>query len=279
MRPVVLLASSLALSAVAARGQLHVGAYEFASFGASFGVDEDRVRGMDADYFFRSAGVEAAPRLRELIDASEVYSMVCENPMLRVDVSLRDRAKELRLGLYGIFHRLDGISHFGGSGYYDLETIGHELGLEGAHLWRSNLWRHFHAYGGAGVQLGYGFGTKLHGYTSAVSTLEDISFRANGGDVVSNQQLEDTYVGYDDYGQFDVPNALHGRAFAVAGLAFDICDRLEFNTEGRFGYGFRQNAEAGAATQLRSWTMGLRWNVRTPEELGTWESVPAGEWY
>ena len=276
MLRLILFACPLVLASAAASAQLHLGEYTFASFGASFGVDEDRVQGMDADYFFRSAGVDAAPRLASLISGSDVYSMICENPLLRADISLRNRDKELRVGLYGIFNRLDGISHYDGGDYYDLSTVGHELGVEVDHLWRSNLWRHFHAYGGAGVQLGYGFGTKLHTYTSAVSTLEDLSFRANGGDVVSNQQLEDTYIGYDGYEHVDVPNAAHGRAFAVAGLAFDICDRLEFNTEGRFGYGFRQNAEAGAVTQLRSWTMGLRWNVRKPEELGTWEAV---EWY
>lgn len=252
-------------------GQLN---YQFSSFGISGGVDEDRVIGMGASYFVESTGAELPREVARTINDGEAYSMICENPHLGLDFSLRNESKEIRLSTYFIFNRIDAVSYQSPAGYADINSYGNEVGLDVAHLWRSNLARHWHLYGGGGVQGGYGFGTRVSAWGSDESTIASLSFRQNGGTITNQSTVRNTYGDSGSYAEYKAPNTVHGRAYVLGGASFDICDRLEFTMEGRWGYGFRQNKFSGSATNLRSIRFGLRWNLKTPEQLGTW--IPIG---
>ncbi|MFK8057491.1 MAG: hypothetical protein AB8F78_15305 [Saprospiraceae bacterium] len=249
--------------------------YKISSFGVSTGIDEDRVQGLNTDYMFESAGMEAPGELAAYLDKGYAYSMICENPYFRGDVALQNGAKELRLGVYAIFNRLDGISSYEAGEYIDLASYGHELGVEAAHLWRSNTLCGWHVYGGGGVQLGYGFGNELYGYGSSNSTIATLSFRQNGGTVTNGQTVQNSFQSNQYYFDTKTPNTVHGRGYAMGGASFNI-NKIELSIEGRWGYGFRQNKFAGATTNLRSVNVGVRYNLRRPGPCG--DEAAASEW-
>ncbi len=243
--------------------------YKVASFGLSAGVDEDRVQGLSNDYMLNSAGMATPAEIAATLEGASVYSMICENPYFKADVALKNGDKELRLGVYAIINRIDAISSYGSRSaeYVDLTSYGHEVGVEVAHLWRSNKLCGWSLYGGGGTQMGVGFGNYLHGSISSSSTIEALSFRQNGGTFTSSQTVQSGSRNYDYYISEQVPASLHGRAFAMGGASFNI-RRIEFSLEGRWGYGFRQNKHAGAITNLRSIHGGIRYNLRRPGPCG-----------
>jgi len=249
--------------------------YKISSYGISAGVDEDRVQGLSSDYMFESANIAVPDEVSSILENGYAYSMVCENPYFRGDVALQNGNKELRLGVYAIINRLDGISTYGNEEYFDISTFGHEVGLEATHLWRSNKWCGWSIYGGGGGQLGYGFGNELYAYGSVTSTMAALSFRQNGGTVINGQTVQSTYQSNDFYSDNKVPNTAHGRAYAMGGASFNI-NKIELTLEGRWGYGFRQNKHAGAVTNLRSFHAGVRYNLQRPGPCGV--DTGASEW-
>jgi len=227
------------------------------------------VQSLSNQYMFKSAGMKATSELSTALNGAEAYSMICENPYFRGDIALRDGNKELRFGAYAIINRIDAISSYNRNSkeYVDLTSYGHELGLEATHLWRSNKICGWSLYGGGGTQLGYGFGNYLHGHITSSSTIAALSFRQNGGTLTNNQTVQSSAQLNEYYISEKVPGAFHGRAYAMGGASFNI-NRMEFTVEGRWGYGFRQNINAGAVTNLRSIHAGIRYNLRRPGPCG-----------
>lgn len=210
------------------------------SIDLSFGYDEDRVTGISDDYFSSMIKDENLTYVGPEFDDTDIYSMVCENPYIRLSATLSPiglKNTELRLGLNGIFNRYDGVSYNMGGGYtgtyYSSSTTGDELAVEASFLKSAN-WRVFRAFGGLGVNTGYAFNNRMHSWVSDVSTVNSVSLR---GDNIPIEEVMYNAESYHD--AVKLRNGVSQRAFLHAGVGILFFRRVELSLEGRYGYGYR----------------------------------------
>ena len=82
--------------------------------GASIGLDQDMLKNMDHTYLISSARGNTSAFSDLEFGKQDMESMNCENPHVRIDVSLLPQGVknlELRLALLGIFDRIDAVHY------------------------------------------------------------------------------------------------------------------------------------------------------------------------
>ena len=244
-------------------------------FGIATTNDQDRVNGLDAEYFSNLSKSELRSDISEL-DFSEksIMSMTCENPAVRFDITvLPFRAKpnlQLNLGTSIMFNRVESTEYGWGSNNFDafnntngsdfsrmsFSSYSHEAALEGSLLYHAKL-AFLHFYGGAGTNLGYTFAGNM--YVDG-SYNNDESFEATGVDGGSLENND--IVEFREY--HEMKNSLHQRVFLHGGVSVIFLKRLELGVEMRRGVGYRYNTgNPFKFTNLVSGGLSLRWNLKS----------------
>ena len=241
-------------------------------YGIATTIDQDRVNGLDAEYFSNLSrdGFQNNLTDQEFSERS-IISMTCENPAVRFDITvLPFRAKpnlQLNLGTSIMFNRVDNTNYdwspaFNNFGNTDsnfsrmsFSSYSHEAALEGSLLYHAKL-AFLHFYGGAGTNLGYTFAGNM--YVDG-SYNNDESFEATGVDGGSLENND--IVEFREY--HDMKNSLHQRVFLHGGVSVIFLKRLELGVEARRGVGYRYNTGNPLKfTNLVSGGLSLRWNLK-----------------
>jgi len=237
-------------------------------FGIATTIDQDRVSGMDAEYFsnLSKTGLRSDLANQEFPER-DIISMTCENPAARLDITvLPFRARpnfQLNLGTSIMFNRLDDTEY----GWYDFDnndsnynnisfnSYSHEAALEGTLLYNAKL-AFLNFYGGAGTNLGYTFAGGM--YVSG-SYVNDDSFQGEGVDGGSFENSD--RIDFREY--HEMKNSLHQRVFLHGGVSVIFFKRLELGVEMRRGVGYRYNSgNPFKFTSLVSGGLNMRWNLK-----------------
>lgn len=241
-------------------------------WGVALGNDLDMLRGIDYTYFLNSAdgntdryqGMEFSPQ--------DLYSAICENPNLRVELTLLPpgmKNTELNIGIAAMINRVDGAHYrtndWGNTPkqYLAFNSYTNELALEGTLRKRWNVLRVLNLYGGVGTNLGMSVGGQVRVSGSNVPVDDNGNvIRGIGTDGGSTSEGATTMMEYFD-DTFDMKNALHQRVFLHGGLGIICFRRIEIALEGRYGIGYRYfGGDAINTTQLNSLGLTARYIMR-----------------
>ena len=247
------------------------------SFGVTLSRDEDRLGNLSGDYLVGKLRGEGAASIALLtsgqMEQDYAYSMICENPNLRMDVALQPRFMpnaEWRFAAVLIANRIDAVSYrprdwsAGNYTYLNVSEYSNEAALESSMLWRVPTRGTFlRIYGGGGTNLGASFGSSVHVDGTMNTNVGDLSNqfggRGDAEDIYNN--AEATYEWFSE-NHYDVRESFNHRVFAQAGIGFNFFRRLEVGLEGRWGYGYRLVGGSPAQfTNLRSLGFSARWNL------------------
>lgn len=244
------------------------------SVGLSFGVDEDRLGALDGRYLASKAkGVDALAQLDNgQLEKEYAYSMICENPQMRLDVALQPRFMpnaDWRFAVVGIFNRIDAISYRNREAtnqyqYLNISEYSNEIALESSMLWRAKTKGSFlRLYGGGGTNIGASFGSSLYIDGTVSTPVTDLSGQLGGrSDAINVYRSTGSDTEHISIDVWDAREALSHRLFAQAGIGFNFFRRLEIGLEGRWGYGYRLVGGAPPQwTNLRSFSWSARWNL------------------
>lgn len=249
------------------------------SIGLSLGQDQDRLSNLGNDYFLDMVKTPLNDNYSNMnFEKGDIISMTCENPNVRLDVSLVPtfaRNLELRLGINAIGNRIDAISYnfnnfnsweqfdnYDNNSQLSFTSYSNELALEGALIKTAKLAHIFKFSAGIGSNVGASFNNRLHIYGSddGAFTADNIDFRSEGAIIESYTQSSNSF--YD--GDIELSNGFHHRAFVVGGAGVTFFKRLELGVEGRLGMGYRYNPGAAVqATKLSSIFLTARWNLKS----------------
>lgn len=230
------------------------------SIDISLGVDEDRVNGLSNEYFTDMLRNENVAYIGPEFDGQNAYSMICENPYVRVMATLAplgSKNTEIRVGLNGIFNRLDGVSYHSDEGYASFSTIGDEIAIESAFIKTTGIWG-LRFYGGVGMNTGFAFNNRYYGWGSENIIVDNVSLRGDNQPISSVMQVSDPY-----YNEVELRNGMSQRLFLQGGVGFRFFKRVEVGLEGRYGYGYRWIVGAGKkAIRLQSVALNARYYLR-----------------
>lgn len=231
------------------------------SIDVSLGVDEDRVSGLSNDYFTDMIRSDDVAYIGPNFDSQNAYSMICENPYVRIMATiapLGSKSTEIRVGLNGIFNRLDGVSYYSDEGFANFSTIGDEIAIESAFIKTTGIWG-LRFYGGVGTNTGFAFNNRYYGWGSENIIVDNVSLRAADNQSIDEvMQISDPY-----YNEVELRNGMSQRLFLQGGVGFRFFKRVEVGLEGRYGYGYRWIAGAGKkAIRLQSVAFNARYYLR-----------------
>lgn len=254
-----------------AQGALLSPTWKVKSFGMSFSFDEEMLGQMDHKYFLSTVRGNTDYNYSNLnFDEEDVYSMACENPNIRLNLTLLPPAMrnvELNLALIGIINRVDYVSYqsydrqSGNNQSMTFDLVSDAVNLEVGLMKRFPLGRTFNFYTGLGTNMGVTTGGSLSVWGNNIM-IED-----NNVIGLRNTEEPEPYGGYTDMESlnetYSTKTAFSQRVFAQAGFSFAILQRLELGAEYRRGIGYRavRGAEVNG-TQLHSVGFNLRWLVR-----------------
>ncbi len=261
------------------------------SIGISLGQDQDRLSNLGSDYFLDMVKSDLNNDYSNLnFEKGDIHSMTCENPNVRLDLSLIPtfaRNLELRLGINAISNRIDAISYdwsnqenwddLRNSSNISFTSYSNEVAAEAAILKTLKVANFLKFSAGLGSNVGTSFNNRLHVYGSepGVYTAESIDFRSEG-DIRGNNWGNNNY--YE--GDIEMSNGLHHRAYAVGGVGLTFFKRLELGVEGRYGMGYRYNPGAAVqSTRLSSIFMTARWNLNTASKYQNKAKKSCGSYY
>ena len=235
---------------------------------ASFGQDRDMIHSMNHEYFMQTIKGNTQYDYADLnLDKSYAYSMLCENPHLRLALNLDHQSIPklgMSLSMVGIFNRVDGINYgtpgksWGDEGYQDLDLdmYTNEIAIEPALSYRL-IDGKFSLTGGAGVNAGYVFGGNLNvsGYNLEADN-GSLRFNDDGSDL---PQYEDTWT----YEHLDMRNGFSTRAFVSLAASVTLFQRVELGVNYRHGVGVRMiNGADAIGTELSSHGIFAAWKLR-----------------
>jgi len=236
-------------------------------YGISASNDQDRVTGLDAQYFNNLSKTEFSPAFMEGDFPKEaISSMTCENPTFRAEVtvmpSLKSTNLQLNLGTSLMLNRVDATEYsFWGSGYdsnvnnIEFNSYSNEAALDASLVYHQKL-LFLHFYGGLGTNLGYTFAGNMQ-VTGTYANEDEVVYDGSDGGSYSTTE----YVSFSENHQ--MKNSLHQRAFLQGGVSVIFFKRLEFGLEARRGIGYRYNAGNPAKfTNLIAGGLNLRWNLK-----------------
>ena len=257
----------------------HVPKWVIGSVGLSLGQDQDRLSNLGNDYFLSMVKSDLNNDYSQLnFEKGDIQSMTCENPNLRLDVSLIPtfaRNLELRFGINAISNRIDAISY--NTNYYEswdalsnssnisFTSYSNEIALESSILKTASIANFLKFSAGLGSNVGTSFNNRLHIYGSETGayTADNIDFRSEAGIIDTYSSSTENF--YE--GNIEMSNGFHHRAFAIGGVGINFFKRLELGVEGRLGMGYRYNPGAAVqATKLSSIFLTARWNLKGPSK-------------
>lgn len=258
------------------QGHLISPKWKIKSFGISLGYDQDMLTGMDYTYFLSTIQEETRFKYSNLnLNREYVGSMICENPHLRLNLSLLPpglKNTELNLALVGIAGRIDYVEYVSPNEanledpefqYLSFDLTSDEIDLEASFLKRIPIGRAFNLYGGLGTNLG--FTTRNHLYVNGQNILIEEDKVMGFSDIPElrddseETSFEPSY--FSEY--YHSKTAFSQRLFAQIGFSFAIVNRFEFGLEYRRGIGYRHVGGASTnTTHLQSVGLSTRWILR-----------------
>ena len=215
--------------------------------GIHLGMDMDMLnQGLNHEYFLSMSKEQTNSDFESMSfsNDNDMYSMVCENPNIRLEMSLVSpyfKNTEWRFALNTIINRIDAISYYnsdgyGNSDYLNFNSYGNELSLESVLLKSVPFMKFFEVHGGVGTNIGYSFGNSLDIYGSSSNyTANQLNF--NNLNEVSNTVSSPSYEYFSEYYQLN--NGINQRAFLQIGASVTVYNKIELGFDIRRGYGYR----------------------------------------
>jgi len=233
--------------------------------GVLIGQDSDQIRDLSHEQLLSQAdGVLSFDPASLDFEASDLTSMICENPNLKFEIALTTPIPntELRLAAVGIFNRVESVSYRtpytmitgarSDRGLY-VNSTGNEIALDGALMKYLQLGKSIRLYGGAGLQVGRGFGTEMY-------------YSAYNLNPIMNPETDEVidYLRESFSGQVDAHEGTHLRGYLQAGLGVTILRRVELTVDYRGGLGHRWvgQADISKGTTNQSISFGTKWVLR-----------------
>lgn len=249
--------------------------WQLAKISVHAGMDQDMLGDLHQNYFLSTTRSEPEVDYSNLsFGESDVYSMICENPNIRLEAVLTSptfKNVEWRFAMNAVFNRIDAISYYnydnvlGNSEYLSFNNVTNELSLETGILKVFPVTRRLSVSGGAGTNIGFSFANYLNIYGSTVDyTANQVNY-TNVGEV--NETVSSpTYNYYSDY--LDLKNGINQRAYLQAGLNYELFSWLELGVDARYGVGYRGIVGAPlAATRLKAFSLSAKYNFDAPKNL------------
>lgn len=239
--------------------------WQVKSIDLGLGVEQDMVNKLSFDYLKQNLRnpSDLAQFEGKSFDEVHMYSMICENPHLRLGFTLESdvlRNTELRIAAVGIFNRIDAISYynhddyFQNSEYLNISSYTNEIAGEIALVKNAYLTRFFRVFGGAGTNLGFNMSNYLHVNASNTNVVNDWSLLETGQ--ITGPIIEEEYY----YSDSEVRSGIQQRVFAQAGFGVTLFRKLELGMETRLGVGYRYHfGGAASAARLQSFALTGRW--------------------
>jgi hypothetical protein len=257
--------------------------WEIAKVNLHFGKDEDMLKDMHQDYFLSMVKDDKMNFNYSDLDFTntDMYSMICENPNIRLEASLESpyfKNTEWRIGMNAIINRIDAITYFNGdynyygnSDYLNFNSVGNEMSIESAVLKTLPIGSRLSLQGGVGANIGYSYGNRLDIWGSSRSLAANTVNYTNVGEVseiISNQNYE---YHFDNY---ELRDGVSQRAYLIAGANIRILRRLELGFDVRRGYGYRAIFGAPmASTHLKAFSLSAKYNFRMHKPIPFLKSV------
>ena len=235
---------------------------------SSFGQDQDMLHAMDHEYFLQTTKSATEYDYTALeLGKSYIYSMLCENPHLRLGINLQHKVipqLELSMNMVGIFNRIDEVVYgspgldWGDEGFQQLRLSQYtnEVALEPTTSYRLQKGT-FSLIGGLGGNVGYVFGGSLNIAGSNLDvTDKKVTFR---DEIEPSDFNEGQYV--SEYRS--TRNGFSTRIFASLGGSFTVLKRVEVGANYRYGFGKRFiNGADAINTELHSFGLFAAWKFR-----------------
>lgn len=249
--------------------------WKVAKISVHAGMDKDMLGGLHQDYFLsttRSLPENDYSNLQ--FDEQHVYSMICENPNIRLEATLMSdmfKNVEWRFAMNAIINRIDAISYynynqsFGNSDYLNFNNVTNELSLESVVLKALPVTKRLSINGGVGTNVGYSFGNYLSIYGSTVDYTASRIDYSNVGEV--NQQVNSPeYQYFNEY--LNLRNGISQRGFLQGGVSYGVLKRLELGLEGRLGLGYRaMHGSPIAFTKLNALSLSAKYSFKEPKNV------------
>ena len=238
--------------------------WKIKKIGVTMGIEQDMVNGMNADFFMKQMIGNSSTELSNTFqfDDANVYSMVCENPHIHVDLTLQTpllKNWEVRFGAIAVFNRIDGITyqnHSGNFEYLSLESFSNEVALEAAVLKTLPLWDgRINLHGGLGTNFGYTFGNSMYVWGSSDFTVNETGFN-NVNQTQANALLED----YNNH--YALKDGINQRLYGQIGMDFVLFGCVGLGVEYRRGYGYRMHGGDATLTSLNSTALTMRYHLK-----------------
>ena len=273
----LLLLSVIVLSTMQLSAQkfFSMGSWQIKKAGIHLGMDMDMLsQGLNHEYFFSMSKDKPNNDFTSMsFDDGSMYSMVCENPNIRLEMSLVSpyfKNTEWRFALNTIINRIDAISYYnsdgyGNSDYLSFNSYGNELSLESVLLKSIPFMKVFEIHGGVGTNIGFSFGNSLSVYGSSSDyTADQVNF--NNLNEISNTVSNSNYDYFSEY--YNLSNGINQRAFLQAGASVTVFNRIEMGIDVRGGLGYRGNFGAPVAfTMLKALSLSAKYVLKNPRKL------------
>ena len=264
MKKIIVLFFSLCLVSFGfAQSIANIAGMKITKFGLTASYDQDMINDIGADYFIAtSRGGVQADIADFAFNQRDIYSMICENPALRAELTLQPfralRNIQLNAGASVMFDRNDG-AYYRSNENIDYSRISfssrsNEAAIDFALLYHQKF-LFLHLYGGVGTNLGMTFGGDINVRGSYYKETAFTGQGTDGGELVDRELIY-----FDE--RHSMKNILHQRVFLQGAATFIFLKRLELGLEGRAGVGYRLAGDVVATTQLRSIGIIAKWNLR-----------------
>jgi hypothetical protein len=249
--------------------------WEIAKVNLHFGMDKDMLKDMHQDMFLDMAKEEILFNYSSLeFDNTDMYSMICENPNIRLEASLSSpvfKNTEWRIGLNAIINRIDAITYsnprnyYGDSDYLNFNNTSNEISIESAVLKSLSLGKRFSLQGGIGANVGYSYKNRLDIWGSALNLSANQVTYSNLGEV-SETISSSNYEYHND--SYSLRDGVSQRAYLIAGANFRVLKRVELGFDIRRGYGYRAIfGSPVATTKLHAFSLSAKYKFKTPKAV------------
>ena len=266
MKKFILLSFSLCLFSLGfSQSIASIAGMKITKFGITASYDQDMIKNIGADYFFSTSrdGINADIENFEF-NKQDIYSMICENPAIRAELTLQPfralRNIQLNAGASVMFNRRDGASYYSrpnnNNSYNDIRfsSYSNEAAIDLTMLYHQKL-LFLHLYGGVGTNLGMTFAGEMNVSGSYYKEATITGEGTDGGEIVDRE-----LVRFNE--RHDMKNLIHQRVFFQGAATFIFLKRLELGLEGRAGVGYRYGGGHFAPTELSSIGLIAKWNLR-----------------
>ena len=241
-----------------------------------FGMDKDMLKGMHQDMFLDMAKDEILFDYSNLeFENTDMYSMVCENPNIRLEASLVSplfKNTEWRIGLNAIINRIDAITYsnsdynyYGESEYLNFNNYSNEISLETAVLKTLPLGKRFSLQGGLGANVGYSYMNSLDIWGSTLDKSASTVTYSNLGEI-SDEIASSNYEYHSDY--YSLRDGVSQRAYLIVGANVRVLKRVELGFDIRRGYGYRAIfGSPVATTKLHAFSLSAKYKFKAPKAV------------